>query len=74
MDIMEQGEETVSELIVGRDEMDEESKGRANEYIQKARSAAGLDVEASLPSSSSAPLRPELSEDDQALIESVMRL
>ena len=74
MDIMEQGEETISDLIVGRDEMDEESKGRASEYIQKARSEAGLDVEAALPSSSSAPLRPELSEDDQALIESVMRL
>lgn len=74
MDIMEQKEETFSDLVVGRDEMDEASQSRARDYIQKARAEAGLDVEASLPSSSSAAPRVELTDDDQALISRVMGL
>jgi hypothetical protein len=45
MDIMEHKEETMSDLLLERDELDGESIKKADEYIQKAREKAGLDTD-----------------------------
>ena len=73
MDIMESKEETMSELLVERDEMDSEAQSEAQKYVQKAREAAGLDAESSMPSAHrSAPgvrqHAPALSQEDKELI------
>jgi hypothetical protein len=86
MDIMEQKEETMSELIVERHDTDAEGKARADQYIQKARAKAGLDAEVSMPapsrrptesqasSSSSSSSSSTMNNEDEAMLKRVMEL
>lgn len=85
MDTLEQKDVMMRELIVDRHEYTEESRSRANEYIQKAREEAGLVVEGSMPSSSKAGPSSEasgsssssqsaMSDEDRKLFERVMGL